>query len=77
MNQDDHYPLEKLFGRILSPFEAFLQRTTAGGIILMGTAVLSLIIANLPWVLAFIILGTVSCRWHRQSSTGNEHSPFC
>jgi Na+:H+ antiporter, NhaA family len=47
MNQDQ-YPLEKLFGRILSPFEAFLQRTTAGGIVLIGTTILALIIANLP-----------------------------
>lgn len=41
------YPLEPLFGRILSPFEAFLNRTTAGGIVLMGTTLLTLLIANL------------------------------
>lgn len=40
------YPLEPLFGRILSPFEAFLRRTTAGGIILMGSTLLTLIMAN-------------------------------
>lgn len=40
------YPLEPLFGRILSPFEAFLSRTTAGGIVLMGTTLLTLLIAN-------------------------------
>jgi Na+:H+ antiporter, NhaA family len=43
------YPLESLFGQILSPFERFLRRTTAGGIILMGTTVFTLILANSPW----------------------------
>lgn len=47
------YPLEPLFGRILTPFEQFLRRTTAGGIILMGTTVLTLLIANSPWGSAF------------------------
>lgn len=41
------YPLEPLFGRILSPFEAFLKRTTAGGIVLMGTTLLTLLMANI------------------------------
>jgi Na+:H+ antiporter, NhaA family len=45
----DHYLLENLFGRILTPFERFLQRTTAGGIILMGTTVVALIFANSTW----------------------------
>lgn len=45
----NHYPLEDLFGRILSPFERFLQRTTSGGIILMGTTVVALILANSTW----------------------------
>ncbi len=45
MNQN-HYVLENLFGKILSPFERFLQRTTAGGIVLMGATVLTLILAN-------------------------------
>ncbi len=40
---------EKLFGRILTPFEQFLKRTTSGGIILMGTTVLTLIFANSKW----------------------------
>lgn len=39
------YPLEILFGRVLSPFERFLQRTTAGGLILVGTTVLALLLA--------------------------------
>jgi NhaA family Na+:H+ antiporter len=42
------YPLEDLFGRILSPFEQFLRRTTAGGVVLMSTTVLTLILANSP-----------------------------
>lgn len=40
---------EKLFGRILTPFEQFLKLTTSGGIFLMGTTVLTLIFANLKW----------------------------
>jgi NhaA family Na+:H+ antiporter len=39
------YPLEPLFGRILSPFEHFLRRTTAGGIVLVGTTIVALILA--------------------------------
>lgn len=36
------YPLESLFGRILTPFEQFLRRTTAGGIALIATTAISL-----------------------------------
>jgi NhaA family Na+:H+ antiporter len=36
------YPLEPLFGRILTPFEQFLRRTTAGGIVLVATTVVTL-----------------------------------
>ena len=43
------YPLESLFGQVLSPFERFLQRTTAGGIVLIGTSLLTLLIANSHW----------------------------
>ena len=41
------YPLEPLFGRILSPFERFLRRTTAGGIVLVGTTLVALGLASL------------------------------
>jgi NhaA family Na+:H+ antiporter len=43
---DIRYPLEHFLGKILSPFEWFLRRTTAGGIILMATTVITLILAN-------------------------------
>lgn len=43
------YPLEPLFGQVLSPFEHFLRRTTAGGIVLIGTTLLTLLIANSQW----------------------------
>jgi NhaA family Na+:H+ antiporter len=43
------YPLSKIFGRILSPFELFFKRATAGGIVLIGTTVLTLIIAHSQW----------------------------
>ena len=41
------YPLEPLFGRILSPFERFLRRTTAGGIVLVGATVIALALATI------------------------------
>lgn len=44
-----HYPLEPLFGKIIAPFERFLQQTTAGGIVLMGMTLLTLIVASSPW----------------------------
>jgi NhaA family Na+:H+ antiporter len=47
------YPLEPLFGQILSPFEQFLRRTTAGGIVLVLTTLMTLIIANSPAGAAF------------------------
>jgi NhaA family Na+:H+ antiporter len=40
--KNHRYPLEPLFGRILSPFEEFLRRTTAGGIVLMASTVAAL-----------------------------------
>jgi NhaA family Na+:H+ antiporter len=40
------YPLESLFGRVLSPFEQFLRRTTAGGIVLIATTVVALVLAT-------------------------------
>jgi NhaA family Na+:H+ antiporter len=39
------YPLEPLFGRVITPFERFLRRTTAGGIVLIGTTVITLALA--------------------------------
>jgi len=39
------YPLEPLFGRVLSPFEQFLRRTTAGGLVLIATTVVALALA--------------------------------
>lgn len=44
-----HYPLEPLFGKIIGPFERFLQRVTAGGIVLMVMTLLTLIVASSPW----------------------------
>lgn len=43
------YPLEPFFGKIISPFERFLRQTTAGGIVLMGMTLLTLIVASSPW----------------------------
>lgn len=43
---DHRYPLEPLFGRILSPFEQFLRRTTAGSIILVTATLAALGLAT-------------------------------
>jgi NhaA family Na+:H+ antiporter len=45
VTKDARYPLEPLFGRILSPFEQFLRRTTAGGIVLIATTIVALALA--------------------------------
>ncbi len=45
--ENHRYPLESLFGRIASPFEQFLRRTTAGGIVLMTTTVIALVLATI------------------------------
>jgi Na+:H+ antiporter, NhaA family len=47
VTEDPRYPLEPLFGRILSPFEQFLRRTTAGGIVLVATTAVALGLATL------------------------------
>ncbi|MFZ3322824.1 MAG: Na+/H+ antiporter NhaA [Usitatibacter sp.] len=43
---DQKYPLESLFGRILSPFEDFLRRTAAGGIVLVVATIMALTLAT-------------------------------
>src|SRR5215510_2274245 len=45
MDQEE-YPLEGLFERVLSPFEQFLRRTSAGGVVLIGTTALALGVAT-------------------------------
>ena len=44
--QDRPYPLEILFGKLLTPFEQFLRRATAGGMVLIGVTILTLILSN-------------------------------
>ena len=39
---EQRYPLEALFGSVLTPFEEFLRRTTAGGIVLLTTTIVAL-----------------------------------
>ncbi|MES2207181.1 MAG: Na+/H+ antiporter NhaA [Pseudomonadota bacterium] len=46
MNNKKRYPLKNLFGRILSPFENFLHSTTSGGLVLIGTTLLALLLAT-------------------------------
>ena len=60
------YPLERLFGRIRTPFEQFLRRTTAGGIVLMSTTVLALALAS------FFGQETADAFWQRKFSLTGE-----
>jgi NhaA family Na+:H+ antiporter len=39
-------PWERVFARILTPFEEFIQRQTASGLLLMATALVALVLAN-------------------------------
>jgi NhaA family Na+:H+ antiporter len=41
-----HAPWEKSFDKILTPFEEFIHRETTSGLLLMGTAILALVLAN-------------------------------
>ncbi len=71
------YPLESLFGKVLSPFEQFLRRTTAGGIVLMTTTVIALGMAallgeesfNHIWEQVFVLASgdsfKIALTWHQ------------
>ncbi len=46
---DSYYaPWEKIFGRILTPFEQFIHQQAAGGMVLIGCTVVALVLANGP-----------------------------
>ena len=51
--EDPTYPLEPLFGRILSPFQEFLRRTTTGGVVLIISTIAALAVASGPGSRAF------------------------
>ena len=44
-----HAPWEKSFDKILTPFEEFIHRQTTSGLLLMGTAIIALVLANSPF----------------------------
>ena len=46
-------PWERTFTRLLSPFEEFIHRQTASGLLLMGAAVLALVLANSDFAEAY------------------------
>jgi Na+:H+ antiporter, NhaA family len=48
-----HAPWEKAFEKILTPFEEFVHRQTTTGLLLMGTAIMALVIANSSLVEAY------------------------
>ena len=41
-----HAPWERSFEKILTPFEEFVHRQTTSGMLLLGTAIVALILAN-------------------------------
>ena len=43
-----HAPWEKSFDKIITPFEEFIHRQTTSGLLLMGTAIIALLLANGP-----------------------------
>jgi NhaA family Na+:H+ antiporter len=43
-----HAPWERVFGRVLTPFEEFIHRETAGSVILIACTALALVAANSP-----------------------------
>jgi NhaA family Na+:H+ antiporter len=46
-------PWEKSFDRIITPFEEFIHRQTTSGLLLMGTAIIALLLANGPLASAY------------------------
>lgn len=48
-----HSPWEKSFDKILTPFEEFIHRQTTSGLLLMGTAIIALVLANGPLATAY------------------------
>ena len=44
-----HAPWEMAFDKVLTPFEEFIHRQTTGGLLLVATAIIALLIANSPW----------------------------
>ena len=48
-----HAPWERHFEKVLTPFEEFIHRQTTSGLLLMGTAVIALILANGPLAEAY------------------------
>jgi Na+:H+ antiporter, NhaA family len=45
----NRHTAELLLNHIVTPFEHFLRRATAGGIVLLSTTIITLILANSPW----------------------------
>lgn len=41
-------PLEKVFSKVLTPFEEFIHQETTAGLLLMGCAMIALVLANSP-----------------------------
>lgn len=52
----NHAPLEKIFGKVVTPFEEFIHRETTAGYLLMACAVIALIVANSPLSAAYMHL---------------------
>jgi len=49
-----HSPWEKSFHKIITPFEEFIHRQTTSGMLLMGTAIIALFLANSSYASAYL-----------------------
>lgn len=64
-NEQTHMPRwEKKFNKLLTPFDRFVNRTTTGGLILMGTALIALILANTPLADNYLHLLHATMGWN-------------
>lgn len=50
----NYAPWERAFNRILTPFEEFIHRQTTSGLILMGSAIVAMVLANSLWADAYL-----------------------
>ena len=67
-------PWERAFTRVLTPFEEFIHRQTTSGLLLMGTAIIALLLANGALADAYLHFIHTPMT-HRHRCVGNRHEP--
>ena len=66
-------PWERVFNKVLTPFEEFIHRQTTSGLLLMMTAILALVLANSPLAYLYqqiqhLNIGLVIGNWSLENS---------